>query len=121
MDNWKILRSKQIFKNKWVDISEEKCQLPGGEMIDYYLNNENDWISVFALTSDEKVILNYQYKHGCQDIAVEMPAGYIEKNEKPEDAVKRELMEETGYGIKRLELLGKYIGREVDRINNDRS
>lgn len=109
MNKWKILESKQLIKNKWVDISEEKVILPNGKEIDYYLNNECDWVSVFAVTEDEKVILNYQYKHGCQEVAVEMPAGYIEKGEKPEEAVRRELMEETGYGFERLELLGKYI------------
>jgi len=101
MNKWKVIKSKQILKNKWVDITEEKCELPNGEVI--------DWVSVFAVTEDEKVILNYQYKHGCQDIAVEMPAGYIEKGERPEEAAKRELMEETGYGFEKLELLGKYI------------
>ena len=39
-----------------------------------------------------------QYRHGLNDIFIELVAGVIEDNEAPLDAAKRELMEETGYG-----------------------
>ena len=39
-----------------------------------------------------------QYRHGTGKIALEFPAGIIDKGETPEDAAIRELQEECGYG-----------------------
>jgi ADP-ribose pyrophosphatase len=37
-----------------------------------------------------------QYRHAADKLVLEIPAGMIEKDEKPEDAALRELEEETG-------------------------
>ena len=41
-----------------------------------------------------------QYRHGTGKIALEFPAGIINKGETPEEAAIRELQEECGYGVK---------------------
>ena len=52
-------------------------------------------------------------------VAVSFPAGYIEKGEKPIDAAKRELMEETGYVSDNFILLDSYYQDEgVSRAFN---
>jgi ADP-ribose pyrophosphatase len=48
---------------------------------------------------------------------LELPAGFIENNETPEEAAKRELLEETGYTSKEMIYLG--IGRlMMNRTNS---
>ena len=39
---------------------------------------------------------------------MELPAGFIDKGEKPEEAAKRELLEETGYSAKEFLKLGEF-------------
>jgi len=55
-----------------------------------------------------KVILIEQYRYPIQKYILELPAGTLEKGEKPEETAKRELIEEIGYKANRLEPLGKF-------------
>jgi 8-oxo-dGTP pyrophosphatase MutT (NUDIX family) len=48
-----------------------------------------------------------QYRHGIQEISIEPPGGVVEKGEEPLTAIKREVMEETGYEFQSFEFLGK--------------
>jgi len=58
-------------------------------------------VNVVAITKQRKVILVQQYRHGCKKILLELPAGSMETYDKsPIEAIKRELLEETGYTCK---------------------
>ncbi|MBR3090784.1 MAG: NUDIX hydrolase [Bacteroidetes bacterium] len=66
------------------------------------------WVNIVATTNDNKILLVEQYRHGIDEISLELPAGIVEPNEDPLDAAKRECIEETGYvGQNDIILLGK--------------
>ncbi len=65
-----------------------------------------DWTNIIALTKDNKVVLIEQQRQGSGELGIELPGGCIEAGETAEQAVERELQEETGYRIERLESLG---------------
>jgi ADP-ribose pyrophosphatase len=48
---------------------------------------------------------------------LELPAGHVERDEAPEAAARRELLEETGFEADRLELLGTLVP-DVGRLAN---
>lgn len=73
----------------------------------FYSIHLHDWINVFALTSDKKIILVKQHRLGKNIITSEVPAGAINEDEDPYDAAKRELSEETGFTASKLVLLKK--------------
>lgn len=66
-----------------------------------------DWINVIALSDNMEIILVEQYRYGIEEPTLELPGGVCDEGEHPEEASKRELLEETGYQGKECIYLGK--------------
>ena len=91
---WKILESHHLHENVRID----KCELPNGKMIDGFVLEYRDWVTVIALTKNKDVVMIRQYRHGAQKIILEIPGGSMDPGDtNSEEAARRELLEETGY------------------------
>jgi ADP-ribose pyrophosphatase len=91
---WKILESHYLHKNVRIDT----CELPDGKMLDGFVLEFRDWVTIVALTSVHEVVLERQYRHGAQKVILELPGGTMDaEDETPMQAARRELLEETGY------------------------
>jgi 8-oxo-dGTP pyrophosphatase MutT (NUDIX family) len=67
-----------------------------------------EWVTAFALTEDNKVVMVRQYRHACGEVCIELPGGCVDDNDKNfEEAIARELLEETGFSFSTFEYLGK--------------
>lgn len=103
---WKTLSSKYLVKEQWATLRVDTCDLQNGKIKDdYYVLEYPNWVSGVALTEDNKIIMVRQYRHAGDIISLEIPGGVIDGDEKPEDAIRRELLEETGYSFKSAELI----------------
>ena len=79
-------------------VAKETCELPSGKVIDdFYTLWQPDWVLILARTKEGKWVMTEQYRHGTGKIALEFPAGIIDKGETPEKAAIRALQEECGY------------------------
>src|SRR5688500_13208652 len=107
--NWKILSSEYLFRDLWFKVRKDKCQSPDGKIIDpYYVYEFPTWVSALALTEDGKVIMEKQYRHALGEVCIETPGGCVDDTDTSfEDAIARELLEETGYTFSSYEYLGK--------------
>lgn len=115
---WKVLESKYLHKEPWLTIREDRCEIPNGnEVPKFYVTEYPEWVNAFCITKEGKVVLVKQYRHGTETVAVELPGGVAEKGETMEDAVRREVAEETGYEFARFEYLGK-ISANPSTTNN---
>jgi ADP-ribose pyrophosphatase len=72
-------------------------QLPDGRIEEFTIKHEGASVCVLALTSDERVILAKQFRPGPEKVLLELPGGGMERGETLEQAVRREMLEETGY------------------------
>ncbi len=63
-------------------------------------------VIVFALTEKNEVIAIDQYRHAADEIIRELPAGTPKsKEQSPDEAIREELLEETGYEAGTMELI----------------
>ena len=115
---WKVLHSEYLFNEPWLTIRKEACSLPNGRMVPaYYILEYPTWVNAFALTEDGKVLMVRQYRHGLGVVDLEVVGGVVDKGEDPETAIRRELLEETGYQFTSFEFLGKICANPATTNN----
>jgi ADP-ribose pyrophosphatase len=106
---WKILKSEYLFKDLWFTVRNDTCQRPDGKIVSpYYVYEFPTWVTALALTTEGKVIMEKQYRHGLGEVGYEIPGGCVDEDDASfKDAIARELLEETGYVFDSYEYLGK--------------
>lgn len=67
--------------------------------------NPGDAVVILPVTDNNEIIFIKQEREVIGEIALELPAGMIDKGELPEETAKRELEEEVGIKANYLELL----------------
>lgn len=72
-------------------------RLPDGSIADFDIHEEGPAVCVLALTDKNEVVLTKQFRPGPEKILCEFPGGKISENESPEEAIRREFLEETGF------------------------
>ena len=106
---WKIISSEYIFSDLWFKVRKDICETPQGKIINpYYVYEFPTWVTAFALTEENKVVMVRQYRHALGEVCIELPGGCVDNTDKNlQDAMARELLEETGHSFSSYEYLGK--------------
>lgn len=73
---------------------------------DYVQFAQREWSVCLAITSDGQVLVESEFKQGRNTVDDELPAGTAEFGESPEQVMRRELREETGYEAVEMIYLG---------------
>lgn len=95
----KFIKKELLYSGNFLSVLRETYKLPNKKIVKKEKVIKNDGknsVIVIAITKDRKYIITFQNRIKDTTIA-EFPAGYIENNEEPIEAAKRELLEETGY------------------------
>ena len=105
---WKILDSEYVFRRNGVSVRIDRCEVHNGRIFNPYVIETGTWVNIIAITKNNEVVLVSQYRHGVEQVLLEIPAGVMD----PEDesllqTAKRELLEETGYTSENFIQVGK--------------
>ena len=118
--NGELIKKEVLHNSKFFDILNETYKLANGKMINrerIIKNGEKNSIVIIAITQDKEYILTFKNRIKERIIA-EFPSAYIEKNENPTEAAKRELQKKTGYISDNLFIVDETISSlEMDNSN----
>lgn len=91
----------KIFQANWIRRKNPKTN----QMHNFVRLDSLDWVNIIPITSDNEVIMVEQYRHGIDEVTLEIPGGLIDKSEQPIDAGMRECIEETGFASEESPIL----------------
>jgi len=95
---WEEKSRESVFFKYGRGVDKVVYRMPDGGEADFYIKNEKAVSCVLAITGDSKVLIVRQFRPGPGRVLSDIPGGVIDPSDKnPEMAVKRELLEETGY------------------------
>ena len=108
MDIEKTVSSKVIYDGRAVKFRVDTIQMPDGRETTREIVEHAECIAVVAVDEKDNVLLVRQYRTPIEKELLEIPAGGIDAGEKPEEAVRREMQEETGFLPRKLVRLGGF-------------
>ncbi len=103
-----------VFDTPWFQVLAEQAR-GGGQP--HYVIQGADFVVIVAVTPQHQILLVRQYRVAVAAVTLELPAGHIDPGETPEQAARRELLEETGYAAADFELLAR-LSPSVARFTN---
>lgn len=97
IEKWKVKNRSLYRHTPYRAIEDVTYVMPSGKECVFSLKKEGTVVAVLALDKNNNVILTKQFRPGPDAILDELPGGGVHEDETPLEAMKRELLEETGY------------------------
>jgi len=109
MDFPKILGRTRTRISPWVELIEKTVQFAPDRPAElYHFMTQNAYVGMLVRTENGLIPIVRQYRPCVEEFTWEFPAGTVDHGETPEQAAKRELLEEIGLETEEMTYLGNF-------------
>ena len=102
------VRTETVFSGRLIEVRKVTVHLPNGTTTDREIVVHPEVVAVLPLLDDGRIVLVRQFRKAAERVLLEVPAGGIDDGETPEDAARREMVEETGYRVGSVKKLSSF-------------
>lgn len=108
IEAWEKLASDYLGDFRIFRIRQDTSRSPRtGQAHRFFVLESPDWVNVIPLTPEGRVVMIRQYRHGTEEVTLEVPGGMVDAADgDPAVSAARELREETGYAAESVIHLG---------------
>lgn len=102
----KTLGERKGFAGKFIDVSTYDIELANGQKGIREVMHHPGGVVVVAQKDADTILMVKQYRYPIKQVSLELPAGRLDKGDSPDERIRAELEEETGYVAKTWKSLG---------------
>ncbi|MBM4445152.1 MAG: NUDIX hydrolase [Chloroflexi bacterium] len=103
-----LVGSQRLYEGRAICLRVDTIRKSSGKETTREVVEHSDCVAILAIDGQDNMLLVRQFRHAVGSDLLEIPAGGIDPGETPEQAVRRELQEETGYLPGRIVRLGGF-------------
>ncbi|HEY3319700.1 MAG TPA: NUDIX hydrolase [Planctomycetota bacterium] len=103
---FRIIKQRTVLKSRVFTVREETWRAPNGSTFDRHTIQHPGAVAIVPFDSDGRVLMIRQFRPAANTWLLEIPAGTLERREKPLACAKRELIEETGFRARKWQRMG---------------
>lgn len=105
--SFKLLEKEVRLTSRVFAVRHERWRAADGSTFERDTVTHPGAVAIVPISNDGKVLMIRQFRPAISDWLLEIPAGTLEKGEKPLFCAKREIIEETGFAARNWKPLGK--------------
>lgn len=107
---WKVHGRRTMYESDWVNVYLDDVELPDGTHIDHHVLTmpKASQTAIVLSEARDQVLLIWRHRFITDKWGWEVPAGWVEPHERRADAIRREILEETGYTVGAVQLILEY-------------
>ena len=94
---WTVHGERDLYASPWVRLSLVDVEVPGVRRYDHHAIHSYDAAGVLVADPDRGVLLLWRHRFLADEWGWEIPGGMVDDGETPEQAARRECIEETGW------------------------
>jgi ADP-ribose pyrophosphatase len=103
-----VLSSRTVYDGHIIKLRLDDVRMPDGRETTREIIEHGAVVAIVAIDADGNALLVRQFRLPAGKELLEIPAGGIDGDEEPADAVRREMQEETGYLPGKVEKMGGF-------------
>ena len=105
---FELLKSEVLMKGRAFAIRRDHLKTPDGRETKFEIIEHGGSVVIIPIDENGNMLLVRQYRHATGQDLLELPAGTLDDDEKPEVCAAREMREETGMAAGVLTKLGDF-------------